>query len=70
MSMLRRPPTKHPCGVAHPGCGRFNPQFRNVPGDDTIRTGQILDGTIERLRICVRYLRTSEAIANYRQVCR
>ena len=48
------------------GWGRFNPQFRNVPGDDIIKIGPILDGKIERLRIFDRYLRTSEAIANYR----
>jgi len=48
------------------GWGRFNPQFRNVPGDDIIKIGPILDGKIARLRIFDRYLRTSEAIANYR----
>jgi len=48
------------------GWGRFNPQFRNEPGDDTIRIGQNLDGSIVGLRIYDRYLRTSEVIANYR----
>ena len=48
------------------GWGRFNPQLRNVPGSDLIRTGPTLEGRIERFRICDRYLRIFEVIANYR----
>jgi len=48
------------------GWGRFDPNFRNTPGTDTLTIGQDLKGVIERLRIYDRYLRTSEAISSYR----
>ena len=48
------------------GWGRFDPNFRNAPGTDTLTMGPDLKGVIERLRIYDRYLRTSEAISSYR----
>jgi hypothetical protein len=48
------------------GWGRFSPHLRSLQGDKELRIGQNLDGELQRLRIYNRYLRTSEAIGNFR----
>ncbi len=48
------------------GWGRFDPNFRNTPGADTLDIGPNMKGHIVRLRIYDRYLRTSEAISSFR----
>ena len=48
------------------GWGRFNPHFRGPAGDRALRIGPHLHGEISALRIYNRYLRTSEAVGNYR----
>ncbi len=49
------------------GWGRFSPEVDDVsgPGAGPLRIAPDLEGRIDRLRIYNRYLRTSEAIANY-----
>jgi hypothetical protein len=48
------------------GWGRFSPNLRNVAGGRVLRIGLDIKGHIESLRIYDRYLRTSEAIGNFR----
>lgn len=47
------------------GWGRFSPELSNVSGSDTLRPSPTMEGRLERLRIYDRYLRTSEAVANF-----
>ncbi|MFQ5808950.1 MAG: LamG-like jellyroll fold domain-containing protein [Armatimonadota bacterium] len=48
------------------GWGRFSPNLRHVNGATRLRIGPDLWGEIRALRVYDRYLRTSEAIGNYR----
>jgi len=48
------------------GWGRFSPNLRHANGSKTLRVGPGLKGEIKALRIYDRYLRTSEAIGNFR----
>ncbi len=48
------------------GWSRFSPNLRDVNGGKALRIGPSLNGRIDRLRIYNRYLRTSEAVGNYR----
>jgi hypothetical protein len=48
------------------GWGRFSPNLRDVNGSKSLRIGPNLNGRIHHLRIYNRYLRTSEAVGNYR----
>ena len=48
------------------GWGRFSPNLRGANGSKTLRIAPALDGRIHRLRLYNRYLRTSEAVGNYR----
>jgi len=48
------------------GWGRFSPNLRHANGDKILRIGPRLRGGFKALRIYDRYLRTSEAISNYR----
>ncbi len=48
------------------GWGRFSPNLRDANGDGMLRVGPSVHGRIHRLRIYNRYLRTSEAVGNYR----
>ncbi|MBI3684007.1 MAG: exo-alpha-sialidase [Acidobacteria bacterium] len=48
------------------GWGRFSPNLRSANGGRLLRIGEGFDGEVRRLRIYGRYLRTSEAIANFR----
>jgi len=48
------------------GWGRFSPNFRSLEGDAYLRIAEKLNGELRRLRIYNRYLRTSEAIGNFR----
>ncbi|MGH9673052.1 MAG: sialidase family protein [Bryobacteraceae bacterium] len=48
------------------GWGRFSPNLRSANGGGLLRIGEDFDGEVRRLRIYGRYLRTSEAIANFR----
>jgi hypothetical protein len=47
------------------GWGRFSPELGDVRGSDRLRVAPTLAGELRRLRIYNRYLRTSEAIANF-----
>ena len=47
------------------GWGRFAPQLGDVSGSDDLRIAPKLNGRLHHLRIYDRYLRTSEAVANY-----
>jgi len=47
------------------GWGRFTPELDDVSGSDKFRVAPNLNGRLHRLRIYNRYLRTSEAVANY-----
>lgn len=47
------------------GWGRFSPQLGDVRGSDKLRVAPSLRGQLQRMRIYDRYLRTSEAIANF-----
>jgi hypothetical protein len=47
------------------GWGRFSPQLAEVTGSAKLRAAPSLLGELKRLRIYDRYLRTSEAIANF-----
>ena len=48
------------------GWGRFSPQLGDISGTTDLHIGSDWQETIGRLRIYNRYLRTSEAVANYR----
>ncbi len=48
------------------GWGRFSPNLRSLEGDAVLRIGENLKGELRRLRIYGRYLRTSEAVGNFR----
>jgi len=48
------------------GWGRFDPKIGDINGADTLRLSPSFDGKILGLRIYDRYLRTSEAVANYK----
>jgi len=52
------------------GWGRFSPNLREVNGAPELRIGQGLRGEMRALRIYDRYLRTSEAVGNYRRMLR
>ena len=47
------------------GWGRFTPELNDVSGSKSLRRVPSLDGQLKRLRVYRRYLRTSEAVANY-----
>ncbi len=47
------------------GFGRFNPHLRNVSGGQ-LQVGSKWVGSIDLVRIYDRYIRTSEAVGNYR----
>ena len=47
------------------GWGRFAPELGDVRGSDRLRIAGSFKGELNRLRIYNRYLRTSEAIANF-----
>lgn len=47
------------------GWGRFSPELGDVSGSGKLRVAPTLNGRLERLRVYDRYLRTSEAVANY-----
>ena len=47
------------------GWGRFSPELGDVSGSGKLRVAPTLNGRLERLRVYGRYLRTSEAVANY-----
>jgi len=47
------------------GWGRFVPELSDVNGSSRVRVVPSLTGAVKRLRIYDRYLRTSEAIANF-----
>ncbi len=48
------------------GWGRFNPNMYDVNGDDELSIGPTLNGEVKKVRIYNRYLRTSEAIGNFK----
>lgn len=48
------------------GWGRFNATFRDANGSDKLLIASSLHGKIKLLRIYNRYLRTSEAVGNYK----
>jgi len=48
------------------GWGRFSPNLRGANSSTTLRIAPALDGRIHCLRLYNRYLRTSEAVGNYR----
>jgi hypothetical protein len=48
------------------GWGRFSPKLDDVTGAGTLQITPAMEGHLDRLRVYQRYLRTSEAIANYR----
>jgi hypothetical protein len=53
-------------GDARPyGWGRFTPKLGDVTGSGKLRTAPSLAGELKRLRIYDRYIRASEAIANF-----
>ena len=47
------------------GFGRFNTTFKNINGTSEIRLAPQLHGSLKAFRLYTRYLRTSEAIANF-----
>ena len=47
------------------GWGRFTPELGHVRGSDRLRIRPSFTGELKRLRVYNRYLRTSEAIANF-----
>jgi hypothetical protein len=47
------------------GWGRFSRELDDVSGSSELRIAPRLDGRLDRLRVYRRYLRTSEAVANY-----
>lgn len=48
------------------GWGRFSPDLGDVNGSDNVQIAPALKGNIDSLRIYDRYLRTSEAVGNFR----
>jgi hypothetical protein len=48
------------------GWGRFSPELGDVRGSSRLRVAPSLAGQLKRVRVYNRYLRTSEAIANFR----
>jgi hypothetical protein len=48
------------------GWGRFDPALRDVNGASTVKIAPAIFGQLRKLRIYDRYLRTSQAIGNYR----
>ena len=48
------------------GWGRFSPNLRHTNGAQTLRLAPSFNGEIKKLRIYNRYLRTSEAVGNFR----
>ena len=48
------------------GWGRFNPTFKFIDSAEEIKVASKLSGEIKHLRIYDRYLRVSEAIANFK----
>jgi hypothetical protein len=48
------------------GWGRFSPSLQGASGGATLRIAPGLDGDVLHLRVYDRYLRTSEAIGNFR----
>jgi hypothetical protein len=48
------------------GWGRFSPHLRDVIGNNTLRIGPNLKGSVKSLRIYDRCLLTSEAVGNHR----
>jgi len=54
-------------GGAHSiyGWGRFSPRLGDVTGSRILRVAPSLKGRLERVRLYNRYLRTSEAVANF-----
>jgi hypothetical protein len=48
------------------GWGRFAAELRDVNGAEKARLGSVLYGQLGSLRIYDRYLRTSEAVGNWR----
>ena len=47
------------------GWGRFTPKLGDVTGSDKLRIAPDLNGSLARLRVYNRYLRTSEAVGNF-----
>ncbi len=47
------------------GWGRFTPKLGDVTGSGELRIGKPFEGRLRRMRIYDRYLRTSQAVANY-----
>jgi hypothetical protein len=47
------------------GWGRFAPELGDVSGSGKLQIAPTLKGRLERLRVYGRYIRTSEAVANY-----
>ena len=47
------------------GWGRFTPELDDVNGSGRLRIAPVLKGRLDGLRVYRRYLRTSEAVANY-----
>jgi len=50
------------------GWGRFDPRLRSPSGGD-LRVAADLKGTVKHVRLYSRYLRTSEAVGNFRAGC-
>ena len=48
------------------GWGRFNPNLRDLNGNKLLRIGPSLQGRIHHLRIYNRWLRSSQAVGNFR----
>lgn len=48
------------------GFGRFNPTFKDISGGPELHVAPAVNGRLRRLRIYNRYLRTFEAIGNWR----
>ena len=51
------------------GWGRFGPRFGAPNGDAALRLAPVLKGELRHVRLYNRYLRTSEAVGNYRAGC-
>ena len=51
------------------GLGRFNPNLRDVNASRTLRIAPHMNGAVKSLRLYNRYLRTSEAVGNFRAGC-
>jgi hypothetical protein len=48
------------------GWGRFSPELHDVNGASSVKLAPVLYGQLGSFRIYDRYLRTSEAIGNFR----